>query len=196
MSSASENIPSSAFAASVELSGVQPGALFGVEARGELVDVHSHPSTGSICPRYSGGALMRLIVFSDTHGRCSMLPQCVRRTGPDMIVHLGDHMRDTRIIEESFPEIPLYAVPGNCDFSSAEDTLTFSAGGVLVFATHGHRYGVKSTMDSLLNSAPLRRGAARPLRPHAHRAHRLPRRHDRRKPRLLRPRQRAEASRR
>lgn len=110
---------------------------------------------------------MRLIVFSDTHGRCSMLPQCVRRTGPDMIVHLGDHMRDTRIIEESFPEIPLYAVPGNCDFSSAEDTLTFSAGGVLVFATHGHRYGVKSTMDSLLNSAHFA-GAQLVLYGHTH----------------------------
>lgn len=67
-----------------------------------------------------------------------------------------------------FPSIPLYAVPGNCDFASREqDTLEFYAGPVKVFATHGHRYYVKSTMDSLLNAAHFS-GAQLVLYGHTH----------------------------
>ena len=97
---------------------------------------------------------MRIAVFSDTHGRTELLENAVRRTSPDILVHLGDHIRDSRVLSAAFPDIPLYAVPGNCDFASREqDTLEFFAGPVKVFATHGHRYYVKSTMDSLLNAA-------------------------------------------
>ncbi len=113
---------------------------------------------------------MRLAVFSDSHGRTELLPQAVRRTQPDIIVHLGDHLRDSLALQREFPDIPLYAVPGNCDFASrAEDTLTFMAGEVLVFATHGHRYFVKSTMDPLLNSAHFA-GAGLVLYGHTHAA--------------------------
>ena len=111
---------------------------------------------------------MRLAVFSDTHGRSALLPRAVRRTQPDILVHLGDYYRDADILSREFPDIPLYAVPGNCDFMSrAEDAVTFSAGGVLVFATHGHRYSVKSTLDSLLNSAHFA-GAGLVLYGHTH----------------------------
>ena len=88
---------------------------------------------------------MRIAVFSDTHGRTELLENAVRRTSPDILVHLGDHIRDSRVLSAAFPDIPLYAVPGNCDFASREqDTLEFFAGPVKVFATHGHRYYVKS----------------------------------------------------
>ena len=97
---------------------------------------------------------MRLTVFSDSHGETEMLPQAVRRTSPDILVHLGDHIRDAAVFKREFPQLPLYCVPGNCDFASREeDTAVFFAGSVKVFATHGHRYYVKSTMDSLLNAA-------------------------------------------
>lgn len=111
---------------------------------------------------------MRLAVFSDTHGRTELLASAVRRTQPDILVHLGDHIRDSRILAETFPEIPLYAVPGNCDFASREqDTIEFMADAVKVFATHGHRYYVKSTMDSLLNAAHFA-GAQLVLYGHTH----------------------------
>lgn len=111
---------------------------------------------------------MRLAVFSDTHGRTELLAQAVRRVQPDMLVHLGDHMRDSRVLAEAFPDLPLYAVPGNCDFASREaDTLEFFALSVKVFATHGHRYYVKSTMDSLLNAAHFS-GAQLVLYGHTH----------------------------
>lgn len=113
---------------------------------------------------------MRLVVFSDTHGRTQLLEGVVRRTQPDILVHLGDHIRDSRVLSETFPDIPLFAVPGNCDFAAREpDTLEFYAGPVKVFATHGHRYYVKSTMDSLLNAAHFA-GAQLVLYGHTHMA--------------------------
>lgn len=48
-----------------------------------------------------------------------------------------------------------------------QDTLEFYAGPVKVFATHGHRYYVKSTMDSLLNAAHFS-GAQLVLYGHTH----------------------------
>ena len=111
---------------------------------------------------------MRLAGFSDTHGNTNLMPQAVRRMQPDILVHLGDHIRDSRLLASEFPSIPLYAVPGNCDFASREqDTLEFFAGPVKVFATHGHRYYVKSTMDSLLNAAHFS-GAQLVLYGHTH----------------------------
>ena len=112
---------------------------------------------------------MRLAVFSDTHGRTELLAGAVRRSQPDILVHLGDYLRDSRVLSAAFPELPLYAVPGNCDFSREEDTLCFMAGEVRVFATHGHRYFVKSTLDSLLNSAHFA-GAGLVLYSHTHTA--------------------------
>ena len=113
---------------------------------------------------------MRLAVFSDTHGRTELLAGAVRRSQPDILVHLGDYLRDSRVLSAAFPELPLYAVPGNCDFSREEDTLCFMAGEVRVFATHGHRYFVKSTLDSLLNSAHFS-GAGLVLYGHTHTAY-------------------------
>ena len=111
---------------------------------------------------------MRLAVFSDTHGSTSLLPATVRRTNPDILVHLGDHIRDTRALTDEFPDLPLFAVPGNCDFASREqEVLEFPAGPVRVFATHGHRYGVKSSMDPLLNAAHFS-GAQLVLYGHTH----------------------------
>ena len=46
---------------------------------------------------------MRLAVFSDSHGRTELLPQAVRRTQPDIVVHLGDHLRDSLALQREFP---------------------------------------------------------------------------------------------
>ena len=35
---------------------------------------------------------------------------------PDAILHLGDRERDAERLGERFPELPLLAVPGNCDY--------------------------------------------------------------------------------
>lgn len=113
---------------------------------------------------------MRLAVFSDTHGCVSGMLSAARRVRPDMIVHLGDYIRDAEALRPEHPDIPILALKGNCDFASREeDTMTFPAGPVTVFATHGDRYGVKYGTDSLLCAAHFS-GAALALYGHTHTA--------------------------
>lgn len=111
---------------------------------------------------------MILAVFSDTHGCTAGMLSAARRVRPDVLVHLGDNLRDSALLAQEFPELPLHAVPGNCDFARREpDTETFMAGLVTVFATHGHRYSVKYGLDSLLNAAHFS-GAGLVLYGHTH----------------------------
>ena len=112
---------------------------------------------------------MKIAVFSDSHGQCGGMCRAVRAWGPDLILHLGDHARDARSLTKEFPQTPLRAVRGNCDIcSDAPETAQFSVEGVPVFLTHGHRYGVKAGLTSLLNAAHFA-GARLVLFGHTHR---------------------------
>ena len=111
---------------------------------------------------------MILAVFSDTHGNTAGMLSAVRRMRPDVLVHLGDNLRDSAELAREFPELPLHAVPGNCDFAAREpDPDIFFAGPVKVFATHGNRYSVKLGLDGLLNAAHFS-GAGLVLYGHTH----------------------------
>jgi len=97
---------------------------------------------------------MKLIVFSDSHKAIEPMIRAVELEAPDAIVHLGDHFSDTGALKIRFPDIPLYAVRGNCDFApSALGELTVTLSGVKLFMTHGHMYGVKSSLDRLITKA-------------------------------------------
>ena len=98
---------------------------------------------------------MKIAVFSDTHGVTRPMLDAVSRCRPDAVFHLGDHDRDTVALLKRFPEIPLYNVAGNCDFSSlAPNVLTVSLGPVKAFLTHGHLYHVDyGRVDSLVYAA-------------------------------------------
>lgn len=96
---------------------------------------------------------MKLAVFSDTHGHTDGMLHAIGKIHPDAVFHLGDYERDTRCIREAFPELLLCSVSGNCDARPQNpDTAMFELGGVRVFASHGHRYGVKFSLDALLNA--------------------------------------------
>ena len=101
---------------------------------------------------------MRVAVFSDTHGLTAPMTDAVRRCRPDVLIHLGDHERDTAVLLRDFPEIPLYSVCGNCDFAStAPNVLTVSLGPVQAFLTHGHLYRVDyGNFDRLVYAAQER----------------------------------------
>ena len=112
---------------------------------------------------------MKAAVFSDSHGNTSLMEEAVRRTRPDVIIHLGDHDRDAVSLRQSFPEIPLYSVCGNCDMmplSPARDVVPL--GPVKAFITHGHLYSVKfGRVDSLVYAA-MEQGAQIALFGHTH----------------------------
>ena len=98
---------------------------------------------------------MKIADFSDTHGVTRPMLDAVSRCRPDAVFHLGDHDRDTVALLKRFPEIPLYNVAGNCDFSSlAPNVLTVCLGPVKAFFTHGHLYHVDyGRVDSLVYAA-------------------------------------------
>ena len=113
---------------------------------------------------------MKAAVFSDTHSNTALMVEAVRRYRPDLIIHLGDHERDTAILRREFPEIPLYAVCGNCDYGTREQSWdVVPLGPVKAFITHGHLYNVRWGLDSLVYAA-MEQGCQLALYGHTHEA--------------------------
>lgn len=60
--------------------------------------------------------MIRLAVFSDTHGSLARLPAAMEQAGRvDGFLHLGDYASDAPRIAELLP-VPYAAVRGNCDY--------------------------------------------------------------------------------
>ena len=87
---------------------------------------------------------MKFIVFSDSHGDVDHMIRAVRLENPALCFFLGDGEYDLTRLQRRFPSLPVNAVRGNCDLrSTLPRALTCAAGGVRIFATHGHLFGVK-----------------------------------------------------
>lgn len=93
---------------------------------------------------------MRIGVVSDSHGNLYYLDRTLSLMGDlDMIIHLGDHYKDIIKLNEKYKKQIEY-VTGNNDYSSQpiyEKTIT--AGGMKIFMTHGHKYGVYFDLSRL-----------------------------------------------
>lgn len=114
--------------------------------------------------------MIKTAVFSDTHGHGELMLDAVRRTRPDVVIHLGDGERDTAELRREFPTLALYTVRGNCDIAvSAPDWDVVPLGGVKAFITHGHLYDVNWGTDRLVYAA-MEQGASLALYGHTHRA--------------------------
>jgi len=100
---------------------------------------------------------VKILVISDSHGNKDAILRSVAHESPHLILHLGDHDRDCGSVEWTYPEIPLRSVRGNCDRSSQGlDIDEFVLGGKRFFMTHGHLYGVKTGISSIINAASCR----------------------------------------
>ena len=42
---------------------------------------------------------MKVLVFSDSHGTITYMQQAIRSEEPDVVLHLGDVMRDARALQ-------------------------------------------------------------------------------------------------
>jgi hypothetical protein len=116
---------------------------------------------------------MKVCVFSDSHGYAGNMIDAIKLEDPDLCFFLGDGERDIVKVGERFPDLPIYAVRGNCDFrSNLSRSLCCAVGGVTLFATHGHLSDVKyeDKLDTLTEQA-LRAGASVALFGHTHRQH-------------------------
>lgn len=94
----------------------------------------------------------KLLVFSDTHGHGQPMLDVVagQGAGADACFFLGDGVRDTEMLREVYPQLPLYTVRGNCDMASFEpDDGLAPFGGLLIYYTHGHLLQVKDGLEAL-----------------------------------------------
>lgn len=106
---------------------------------------------------------MKLVVFSDVHGRSDRVAELLKlHRNADAFLFLGDGIRDLPQDIHSLPSC-FAGVRGNCDFSfgnildfSLAEELLLNFGSYTVMMTHGHLYGVKSGIDSAVRHAAVR----------------------------------------
>ena len=117
----------------------------------------------------------RIMVVSDSHGDEEGLraafDQAARHGRIDAAVFLGDGASEFERLKPwlNSQRIDCYAVKGNNDWSSSEQTeLTFTVNGVRFFACHGHTCQVKYGLERLWFAA-REREAVVALYGHTHR---------------------------
>ena len=94
--------------------------------------------------------MKKVIVISDSHGNMPKITalypifkEC------DYIIHLGDTSGDGARIKKEFGDKTIL-VNGNCDpVKLGEDEVILNIEGVKIFATHGHLYSAKTTLNRL-----------------------------------------------
>lgn len=102
---------------------------------------------------------MNILVISDSHGKRDRLEKVINRQirRPDALIFLGDGLSDVDFCDTT--GIALYKVRGNCDsiflndMTDAPDEQTINLDGIRIMMTHGHNYGVKSTLTPLICAA-------------------------------------------
>ena len=110
-----------------------------------------------------------IFVISDTHGNKTAIRSLKEiMAESDYIVHLGDYARDIEEIRMQYPA-KVISVMGNCDGDISGDEKIFTAEGFRILAVHGHRFGVKSSLDRLFYYAAEKQ-ADIVLYGHTHRA--------------------------
>ena len=105
-----------------------------------------------ICKK--GDVIMKIAVFSDSHGTIENMISAINRIVPDAVFHLGDYYGDAAKLREAFPNIHMYAVAGNCDGKiSVQTEQKVRICGKTFFLCHGHTFGVKSGLSGLYKKA-------------------------------------------
>lgn len=98
---------------------------------------------------------MKILVLSDTHGELGKVYEVYRNLeNIDMIVHLGDCVKDAMDLEEKLA-IPIVSVPGNMDgmmpVKDLNKIIKTEVGDILL--THGHYEGVHFDVNNLIYKA-------------------------------------------
>ena len=96
---------------------------------------------------------VQVLVFADSHGHSEFMVQVGRRfPGADLILHLGDHCASLADLSLQLKK-PVWGVAGNCDghfarHLPAQQLLILA--GKRIFLAHGHQFGVKHQLNTLL----------------------------------------------
>ncbi len=98
---------------------------------------------------------MKVLVFSDSHGRKELVDRMLSKE-PDCkeVIFLGDGMSDVEWVREFYPEKRFTCVRGNNDWSYTVSTEAYKHfDGVTLFATHGDKLEVRTTIFYLCKQA-------------------------------------------
>ena len=93
---------------------------------------------------------MKALVFSDSHGKSSYIRDAIElhKSNTDIVIFLGDGIKDIERVKNDYPQIAFFIVKGNCDFMAGdyenEKVITLDKKRVLI--CHGHTLSVKSTL--------------------------------------------------
>ena len=95
-----------------------------------------------------------IIVLSDTHGYKRGIEKLDKIFAEsDLIIHLGDTSADGNYIAAKYPD-KTYVINGNCDLQKlGSDEEIIQVEDVKIFACHGHRYSVKTTLAKIAERA-------------------------------------------
>ena len=114
---------------------------------------------------------MKILVFSDSHGNTSHMEAAIREQGhADLLLFLGDGLRDAETVFARYPEIPHAQVPGNCDFFASQippEMTIETEDGLRIFLCHGHTAAVRSGLGTAVLKASAA-GASLLLFGHTH----------------------------
>lgn len=111
-----------------------------------------------------------IVVVSDTHGYRRGLDELSGVFSEnDLIIHLGDTSNDGAYLRSLYPGKTV-VINGNCDpVPLGDDESVIEVEGVKIFACHGHKLSVKSTLSRLAEKAASE-GCAVALYGHTHAA--------------------------
>ncbi len=119
---------------------------------------------------------MKVLVMSDTHHNIRNAVEIlnsIKPLGINTVIHCGDHIDDAYKLKKLYPDIDLYAVPGNCDFMAhgEEYTRIVHIEKVPILITHGHRHSIKWEDYSELLIDAAAQGARLAICGHSHAAY-------------------------
>lgn len=111
---------------------------------------------------------MLIAVLSDTHRYESYIKMAAKMCkDADVVLHLGDNVSDVEIIKKEIGKDVIF-VKGNCDIErSAKVEQLIELENKKILMTHGHEYGVKSSLLNL-NYRAKELGADIALYGHSH----------------------------
>jgi len=97
---------------------------------------------------------MKILIVSDTHGYEKNLSDVIKKEGKiDKLIHLGDY-EDGKGRIFDMVTCPIEIVKGNNDYSSDEtDEKLIRIGKYNVFLTHGHKFRIHYSEDTLYYKA-------------------------------------------
>jgi uncharacterized protein len=95
---------------------------------------------------------MEILVLSDSHGNTSKFNRVIdKHPNIEYVIHLGDYGNDISFINMVRPAFITEAVQGNTDTKRIfPNEKLLQLVGKRIFIAHGHNYGVKKEMTSLI----------------------------------------------